>query len=385
MAPHKSFRAAGPLFAALALVMAGNGLYGTLAGIRAAQSGFDSIETGIIMSLLFGGYILGYLSAPHLIRRMGHVRIFMAMSVTAAAAIMSQDILGSFGGWSAGRLATGFCYAVMYTTVESWLNGISGNHIRARMLGFYLFVIYGAMTAGQYLLDLQPPEKTWPFAAAAAIVALGPLPLAFARNPSVMPVVQRLRLRGLLPLAPLGLWGVFTAGFGVGVLFTLGPVYAAQAGLDSPAVAHFMAAFIMGGVVGQMPLGMLSDRIGRERMIAAVSLATAGALFWCWQAMSMPAPVLYAALFCVGTFSLNLYGQCAAYTNDRLTPEQCVDAGAAQLLINGIGAFLGPFLISVMIADQGNDIFFPSLSVLYIVTGLYALHGLVKNRAALQG
>ena len=48
----------------------------------------------------------------------------------------------------------------------------------------------------------------------------------------------------------------------------MGPVYAARAGYGEDWVALFMSAGILGGAVLQWPLGVLSDRGDRRKVLA---------------------------------------------------------------------------------------------------------------------
>ena len=53
-----------PLFFGLALIMIGNGLQGTLLGVRATIEGFDTATIGLIMSLYYLGYLAGSIYVP---------------------------------------------------------------------------------------------------------------------------------------------------------------------------------------------------------------------------------------------------------------------------------------------------------------------------------
>jgi len=56
------------------LLMVGNGVQGTLLGIRGALEGFSTFELSLVMSGYFAGFLGGSRLAPWMIRRVGHVR-----------------------------------------------------------------------------------------------------------------------------------------------------------------------------------------------------------------------------------------------------------------------------------------------------------------------
>lgn len=80
------------LFTGIALVTIGNGLQGTLLGVRGALEGFSTGNIGAIMSCYYGGFLLGSLYAPKLVQKAGHVRIFAAFASVASVTILGHSI-----------------------------------------------------------------------------------------------------------------------------------------------------------------------------------------------------------------------------------------------------------------------------------------------------
>ena len=62
------------------LLMLGNGIQGTLLGLRGEIEGFSTFEMSIIMAGYFVGFLGGSRATPYLIRRVGHVRVFAALA-----------------------------------------------------------------------------------------------------------------------------------------------------------------------------------------------------------------------------------------------------------------------------------------------------------------
>ena len=97
----KVFAGSWALLLGIMLLMVGNGVQGTLLGIRGDIEGFSTGQMSIVMSGYFVGFLLGSRMAPELIRRVGHVRVFAALgSLISAvlvlyAAIPGMDCLGA--------------------------------------------------------------------------------------------------------------------------------------------------------------------------------------------------------------------------------------------------------------------------------------------------
>ena len=119
-----------PLLFGMGLIMLGNGLQGSLLGVRASQEGFDTTITGLVMSGYYVGLIFGCWSAPKMVARVGHIRIFGALASLASTSILLQAIFVNPWIWLAMRMITGFSYAGIFIVAESWLNDASENDSR---------------------------------------------------------------------------------------------------------------------------------------------------------------------------------------------------------------------------------------------------------------
>ena len=111
------FTAAGSVWALLlgmGLLLLGNGLQGSLLGVRATDEAFGSTVTGLVMSGYFVGFLLGSRLAPPSIRRVGHLRVFAAIASMASIAILVQGLVVTPLAWILMRVVTGFCLATAY-------------------------------------------------------------------------------------------------------------------------------------------------------------------------------------------------------------------------------------------------------------------------------
>ena len=74
-----------PLLIAAAILLAGNGLQGTLLAVRANIEGFPTSLIGVLMSAYFAGFVLGCRFNPAFIKSVGHIRTFLALASIASA------------------------------------------------------------------------------------------------------------------------------------------------------------------------------------------------------------------------------------------------------------------------------------------------------------
>jgi len=378
---RQTLQSSWPLFLGLTLLMIGSGLQGTLLGVRATIEGFGTTTTGMIMSLYYAGYVAGSVFGPRLVSAVGHIRVFAAMASLASITSLLHGMFVDPIFWGLIRILTGFSFAALYIVVESWMNDIATKKNRGKILALYLLTFYGAMMAGQYLLNFAAPETIELFVLASVLVSIALLPISLSTRPA--PDFQapvRLKIPELYRISPLGVGAVAMSGMGTGIFFTIAPVYAMNAGMAIAGLAVFMMVFNLGGALFQLPLGALSDRFGRRMIIILVAAATALLSLACFALADTPL-YLYIALLLFGGFSLSIYPIAAAYTNDHLEREQYVSASASLILIGGAASFLGPMSAALVMSLFGNDAFFPLLAGLYLIIALFAAYRTTQAEA----
>ena len=113
-----------------AILLTGQGLQGTLLPVRAALESFPTLAIGIIGAAYFFGFTLGCLKGGELVTRVGHVRVFLAMTALASATPLIHGLILHPVAWGLLRVMTGFCFAVLYIVIESWLNERATNENR---------------------------------------------------------------------------------------------------------------------------------------------------------------------------------------------------------------------------------------------------------------
>jgi MFS family permease len=372
--PLKSIAASWPLLLGMGILMLGAGLQSTLLGLRATLEGFPTTIIGVVMSCYYVGFLFGTVTAPWLLRQVGHIRVFAALAAVASAAILVQGCFVNPWTWGAMRLVSGLCFAGIYVVAESWLNDRATRSNRGRLLAVYMVVLYVGLGAAQFLLILASPSTPTPFMLVSVLISLAMVPIvASAQQAPELSAPRTVRLRELYRNSPLGVVTVTVAGLISAIIFSMGPVYARLSGLGTSGVATFMAVSILAGVITQYPVGRLSDRMDRRTVIAAVgALATVVA---CSIVVftTMP-PALFLTLTALFSgFVLTLYSLAISHVNDHLEPAQMVAASGALLLVNGTAAALGPVLAGGLIAAFGPPAYFATLAALTGALTIYDL------------
>ena len=363
-----------PLLLGMGVLMLGAGLQSTLLGVRAQTEGFTTSAIGFVMSCYYAGFLVGTVIAPRLIRGVGHVRVFSAFAAVAAASTLCQAVFVMPGVWAAMRLVTGVCFAGIYVVAESWLNDRATQETRSRLLALYMVVLYGGMGAAQFLLLVADTSSDTPFMLVAALICLAIVPLVLsAHSAPVADTPQSVRFRDLYRRSPLGVFAVIMSGLMASIVFSLGPVYAQQSGMDAAEIATFMAGSILAGVVTQYPIGMLADRLDRRSVIAGVALLAAAFALWVGAWPAMPDLLVLPVAAIVSGLVLSVYSLGVSHVNDRLETSEMVAASSALLLLNGAAAVLGPILGGVLMDQSGENAYFITLGGLAVVLAVFCL------------
>jgi MFS family permease len=370
------------LLLGFAILMLGDGLQATLLPVRAALEGFPNWLTGLIMSAFYVGFLGGSLYTPKIVERVGHIRVFAAFASLASAAIIVQAVFVTFTGWTILRLCSGFCFAGLYIVAESWLNERATNETRGQLLSFYMVLTYTGVGAGQLLLNLADPLGYELFILTSVLISIAVVPLLLSAGPApYFAAARAVSLRQLYRISPLGVVAMFGSGSATGAFFGMGPVYAENIGLTVKEISFFMTAAIVGVVIFQWPIGRLSDKFDRRRVLTVVTFIAAAAIV---AAMFIPTTSmwqLFAVIALFGGFSLPLYSLAIAHVNDYLDPQQMVAASGALVLANGFGAILGPFSASLMMSLAGAVGLFWTLALIHTAIGVFALYRMLRRQA----
>ena len=145
------------LLMSVAFLMLGNGLLGTLLIVRAGQEEFSSGSIGAMMSAYFSGFTIGALVLPRIIVSVGHVRTFAGFAAVASITALLHAVLVEPWAWMPLRMVTGFAYAGMILSTESWLNAHAVPSTRGQLLSIFGVVSMGSWALGQALLNVAPP------------------------------------------------------------------------------------------------------------------------------------------------------------------------------------------------------------------------------------
>ncbi len=371
------------LMLGVALLQMGSGLQGTLLGIRGALETFSPFAIGLVMTGYYAGFALGCMFGARTIERVGHIRAFAAFASVASAVVLVFPIFADAPLWIVMRVLTGYCFAILYMAIESWLNGRVPNEHRGRLLAVYMIVNLGALAAGQQLLNLSAPGGFVLFILASVLVSVALVPIALSASaaPAAVPS-DRMTLGELYEISPLAVVGAFAVGLVNGAMWGLVPLWGLQTGLDTNAIATVMSVIVLGGMILQWPVGRLSDMADRRMVVVGTSLVLAAASGGLFFAGGLGFEAVLAIAFFFGGMAFVAYPLCAAHINDRILHEDLIQANAALLLVLGVGAAAGPLIAGLVMSRFGPGSLFAFACVVALLFAGFGAYRLRVREAA---
>ena len=367
------------LFLGMFMLMIGNGLQGTLLGLRGEVEGFSTFALSIVMSGYFVGFLFSSRLTPGLIRRVGHVRVFAALGSSISAVLILYPLLVEPWAWTLGRIIIGFCFCGVYVTAESWLNDASTNETRGKALSLYLMVQMAGIVVAQYIVSQGDILGYALFIIPSVLVSLAFAPILLSIRP--MPQFAQTKpmtIKRLVAASPLGCVGMFLLGGVFAAQFGMSAIYGARVGLSVSQISAFVSAIYIAALVAQFPIGWLSDRIDRRILIMAVGfIGGFGALIAFFIPDNFTVLLIGAAI--LGGTSNPLYALLIAYTNDYLEREDMAAASGGLLFINGLGAIAGPLIVGWMMDGLGARGYWMFSAVLMLLVGIYAVYRMTRR------
>ena len=360
------------LLLGVSILLTGQGLQGTLLPVRAALENFSTLSIGIIGGGYFLGFTIGCLKCGELVKRVGHVRVFAAMTALASATPLVHGLLLSPWAWGLLRFLSGFCFAVLYVVIESWLNDRSSNENRGIVFSTYVMITLTVLALGQMMTLLYDPLDMHLFAIASVLVSIAAIPVVLSKSQSPeVPESVELDIRRLYGISPAGTVGCLAVGLTNGAFWSLAPVFTAGFSPDVSLAAWFMTSAVFGGAVLQWPLGFLSDRFGRRRVLlvaAVTSAAVAILIVLTVGKLSFVGINLLGMAW--GSTAFPIYALAVAHANDHAEPQEFVTVSGGLLLMYGGGAIVGPFLASAVMEianETGLYLYTAAIHLLLVV------------------
>lgn len=372
------------LLIGVSILLTGQGLQGTLLPVRASLEAFSTVSIGLMGAAYFLGFTLGCLKGGDLVKRVGHVRVFLAMTALGSSAPLVHGLVLNPIAWGLLRMLTGFCFAVLYLVIESWLNESSTNENRGVVFSTYVMISLSVLAAGQMMTLLYEPTGFQLFAIASVLVSLGAIPVALSTAPTpAQPQSVELNLPKLYRISPAASIGCLTTGLANGAFWSLAPLFTQSVSSQTSLAAWFMTATVIGGALSQWPLGYASDKFGRRKVLlgaAVIGVVISTFVFNAMDNLTFVTTNIVGLAW--GAIAFPLYAISVAHANDYVDADDYVMVSSGLLLLYGVGAIVGPFAASAIMTATDASGLYTFTGVVHLAMAGFVVHRMIRRESA---
>ena len=342
--------------ALVVLVGVGLAALNPLVSVALERQGVSALLSGATASAAGIGTVVIVALMPRLTRAMGLVGVLGAAIALSVLVTLLYPLASSLTVWTALRFLMGAALGAIFTLSEFWINVAAPPDRRGMVMGFYATMLYAGFAVGPVMLGLligPDGESLAPWFVTAGLMALGFIPL-FAARDSAPPMESHGSASPwrFIRAAPEATLGAFVFGAVETGAMLLLPVHGLRMGLDAQGAAWLVAAFTLGNVLLQIPLGLLSDRIPRLPLLAVLALVSGLLLV---GLMSKPGIMITAVvLFLAGGISGGIYPVALALIGERFTDADLAAANGAVVALYSLGLIIGPPVTGLVIDKLGT-------------------------------
>ena len=362
------------LFLSITFLAIGYGIMITYIGVYLKQTGVSSFSIGLINSAFFLGAIASSIFSQKIISTIGHIRSFASFAALMVIAFLLHSVYLNEFFWGFLRLISGFSFYALLIIVESWLNEKSSNSQRGQILAIYTIIFYLSTALGQLFLTIPKDSEFFVFTVGSVLVLFSLITIAMTKiKEPILKPFEQYSFPKLYSIVPLALTGSFIGGFFVGSFFTMLPLTILNKFDSTTILSIFMSLTLIGGLVSQWPIGKLSDKYGRRKLIAFCGFFTAfvSLLFIIVPELNS---YYYILALLLGVTIFAIYPLSLARANDVLDENKdMVEISRALLFAYGAGSFIAPIILGIIFTFLNYEaIFFIYLTIGFFL-GLYSL------------
>ena len=335
-------------------------------GVSSSMNGFHA--TGLYIGILIASPLM---EAP--LRRFGYKPIILIGGFTVAISLALFPLWKSFWFWFLLRLAIGIGDHMLHFATQTWITSFSPKDRLGRNISLYGLFFGLGFAAGPLMTGFVKINTTLPFIISSAISLAAWLTVWLLNNERPEHDSDSSSFFGTMKRFGKVFkyaWVAFLPPFGYGFLeASLNgnfPVYAMRTGIGVDAVALLLPAFAIGGILSQLPLGILSDKLGRRNVLIVVTLAgfisfTAAGL------LENSTAGLLICFFLAGTVVGSTFSLGISYMADLL-PKQLLPAGNLMCgIFFSFGSISGPFIGGLAIQWLKGISFFYVISTMLLL------------------
>ncbi len=331
-----------------------------LLSILLEERGVSASLNGLNASVLYFGIIVSATIAEKVLYHTGYKPMMHFGLLPTAILIFLFPVFTSYSVWMVFRFCMGLTGNILHYATVVWLTNIAPPDKRGRYLSAYGFSFGLGFAIGPLLTQLRHISDATPFIVSGVLTLVSVIPVLKLVNHTPQLKTensddqsQSVRLTRVLGLA----WFAFLPTFGYGFLETAMsgslPVFMVRHGFSGVETSTMLTVFFSAGLITQLPLGWLSDRIGRKKTLI---IGFVGGISGFILSVSQPPDYMMMLIgFGISGASLgSIYSLGISYLVDCI-PKHLLPAGNTLGSVTfSLGSLLGPLCSGIFIQEAAG-------------------------------
>jgi len=338
----------------LSLVLDGQGISKTVIGLSIVAQA----SAGVLLAPLM----------PRLILRAGAARVMQQATLLAAATLIALGLVQDVYAWFPMRFLLGASGAMLWSASETVINELADENWRGRIIGVYGSAGAAGFALGPLILIATGTDGLLPFVVTAVFVIAASLPLFWLRNETDTDGIEdHTSLRRIFKIVPHIMLLNLAYAAAVEAFIAFFPLFGIHIGLGEARSLSLLTTFALGGVVLQLPLGWLADRMHRQKLLlVCLLITTAGFVILPEVASRSVAGPMFA--FALGGAEGMIYALGVILLGQRFRGAELAAASVLYTGMWGAGTMLGPAIVGAGMDILGNN------SMPYLIAAIYVVY-----------
>lgn len=333
----------------LVVVVAGmsQGLLLPLLSIMLEDSGVSSDMNGMNSAAMYIGIFCTMFFIEKPVIRFGYKKVILVGITLVTLASVLLPFTESLAIWFVLRLLVGVGDSALHYTTQLWIVSSSPANGRGKYISLYGMAYGLGFSLGPLGINLLPLGRAVPFLVT-SLFFVGVLLLVLRINNEIPEqtmkgvssenrFVATYRVAWFV-LIPGLLYGLMEASMNSSF-----PLYGMRIDLDQHWISLLLLSFGIGALILQLPLGILSDKIGRKPVLIVCGLA-GSIIFYAVPSAENNVAMLFVLFTIAGGVVGSFYSLGLAYAADILPRTILPAANVIASIHFSIGSIMGPTL-----------------------------------------
>ncbi|WP_025163944.1 MFS transporter [Pseudomonas taeanensis] len=313
-----------------------------LVSLRLESWGYGSFAIGVMAATPAVGVLLGASLAGRLAGRLGTTVLMQLCLLVGALSVALLALVQDYAVWLLLRLLIGVALTVVFILGESWINQLSVEKWRGRLVALYGTGYALSQLSGPLLLNALGTDGDRAFWTGTGLLIGGSL-LLLGRSGAPRVDERSASARGLAAFCrsmPAIAWAVVLFAAFEAMMLTLLPIYGLRQGFTQEVALFMVSVVVVGDAALQLPIGWLADLMSRRTLFRGCGLVLL------LSSLSIPlllhTPLIWPVWVLFGASAGGLFTLSLILIGERFRDDQLVRANAHVAQLWGIGCLIGP-------------------------------------------